>query len=103
MGKVKRDLAGHFTEEERQVHEVGAIKATPHLAASAASLQSDHADLLSRLERLAEQLAACPPAFSCWSEAMSELDAFLSRLEQHERQEETLWQEALGTDRTQAD
>jgi hypothetical protein len=95
---LREHVAEHFAEEERGGYMSPVVAADPRFAAPAAELLAEHARILERFDAVAEQLAASPPRYGCWSEGENDLCSLLADLERHEHAEIELWQTALEVD-----
>jgi hypothetical protein len=91
LAQFREHLAAHFAHEESQKGLSLLASLPDETVLRLASLRDEHGGLLSEIDGLIERLQAGEPQFSCWSDARNEFDAFLDRLDTHERAEEAAY------------
>jgi len=89
LTSLRSRLMRHFEREHQIIaslanHFSGTDSALETLKAHA---QRDHAAMLNQLDELMQRLNQLDPPFCSWLAAMEEIEAFVSRLWQHERLE----------------
>jgi Hemerythrin HHE cation binding domain len=101
FGKLRDQLAMHFSLEEAFGYYEDAINAAPHLTRRAECLRSQHAALFAELCRLAEaaeQLLYHEKPDAALSQLAGDYCRFSVRFHEHESQECDLIQEAVNDD-----
>jgi hypothetical protein len=101
FGKLRDQLAMHFSLEEAYGYYEDAINGAPHLARRAESLRSQHADLFGELCTLAEsaeKLLYHEQPAAALARLGDDYRRFSTRFHEHESAECNLIQEALNDD-----
>jgi Hemerythrin HHE cation binding domain len=101
LGKLRDQLAMHFSLEEAYGYFDDAISAAPHLSRRADHLRSQHSELFSdacRLAELAERLSRHATSDEAVSRLAGDYHRFSARFRDHESQECDLILEAVDDD-----
>jgi len=94
---LREFLKAHFEEEECGGCMEEALSLAPHLAAEAASLEHEHAQLLHELDELLTKNAAAPTP-QAWRQNEAACAAFVNHVLMHEGRETRLLQKGFNAD-----
>lgn len=89
LKRLRECLTSHFSEEDSISDELVVLsgRPTPEIEANRRQVDSDHINLLARLDTLIGELGALDPPFESWQDAVEKVERFCDALEQHEEQE----------------
>ena len=89
LKQVRQRLTEHFARESAICEQLIELTSTasPEVEANRRQVETDHANLLSRLDNLIAQLSELEPPFDSWENAVEQVERFCDALEQHEEQE----------------
>ncbi len=94
-------LAEHFADEERGGYLGSALAVAPQFASQAATLCTEHAQFLERLDHLVARLRDSEATSNYWRASRSEIEQVIADLRRHEQRENAIVQAAfeqnLGT------
>ena len=92
LRSIRDQLAAHFQHEEQSGFFQRVIEFKPEYEDHAAKLLKEHQNVLNELNALCRRLGKAEPEFESWGEANQAFEAFLQKLETHEKQEQTLFE-----------
>ena len=86
---LRESLTEHFDREAQMILALGRLYSatSPEVAAIRRQADRDHNSLLKRADDLIERLDQLEPPFENWQQAIDEIEALVSLLEQHEANE----------------
>ena len=86
---LRESLVEHFERESQMASTLCQVysETSPELTAIQNRSNRDRANLLKRIDELIERLDQLEPPFQNWQQAIDEIEAFVSLLEQHEAHE----------------
>jgi hypothetical protein len=89
LTQVKEQWLAHIASEREMIDELGKLyeRCSPEISAVRRQSQSDHANILTRMDDLIARFSQPEPPFSSWTAAMDEVDLFVCAVEQHEESE----------------
>jgi hypothetical protein len=96
--ELRKLLAEHFEEEERDGYLASALAVAPQFSIQAADLCRQHRQFLDQLDNLIARVRDSEPSSDYWRTAREELEQFLVDLRRHERSENAIVQTAFQVD-----
>ena len=91
-------LAEHFADEERGGYLGSALAVAPQFASQAATLCTEHAQFLERLDHLVARLRDSEATSNYWRASRSEIEQVIADLRRHEQRENAIVQAAFEQD-----
>ena len=91
-------LAEHFADEERGGYLGSALAVAPQFASQAATLCTEHAQFLERLDHLVARLRYSEATSNYWRASCLEIEQVIADLRRHEQRENAIVQAAFEQD-----
>lgn len=96
LSRFRDTLAAHFRHEEFRGPMAKLIQAAEaDQAERIRAFWKEHGEMLSELDELIKHLACCNGEICCWGDARDRFEAFLDRLQGHDREEHFLLDEMI--------